>query len=243
MTTAGPSASAATVAGPLMFGSRGNGVATVQSALNKATLPSPGLTEDSNFGMRTDAAVRAFQQRNGLKTDGIVGRLTAQALGLQFIQQPTSPPQRGAIGTPQALLLSVLAKELKQISKSVDQTFDNGYDERPEVYDRARKYLKSFTLQTIFFLSSVPAAGVSPGFVANQTSLALLMMVGGFGAVAGQVARGGGDASEIKGIQIELNARTGRVVDIVRKTLEGKIDGGVGAGAKLLRSLLSDLAN
>jgi hypothetical protein len=140
-------------------------------------------------------------------------------------------------------LIGVLAKELKQISNRVEQTFNNGYDERPEVYDRARKHLRAITFQTISLLSSASVGGAGADFAANQTASALLMMVGGLGAVAGQIARGGGDVADITGIQSELNTRTGRIIDIVRKTLEGKIDGGIRAGVGLLRSLLSDLTN
>src|SRR5205823_8196437 len=49
----------------LRVGSTGPDVIRVQSAL--------GQTPDGVFGPRTDAAVRIFQERNGLLVDGIVG--------------------------------------------------------------------------------------------------------------------------------------------------------------------------
>ena len=39
---------------------------------------------DGIFGINTEAAVMAAQKRFGLKTDGIVGRKTAEALGFGF---------------------------------------------------------------------------------------------------------------------------------------------------------------
>ena len=68
--------------GPLQIGSRGPGVAAVQSQLNALLMPSPKLVADGVFGMKTSQAVKQFQQRRGLTADGIVGPKTAVALGL-----------------------------------------------------------------------------------------------------------------------------------------------------------------
>ncbi len=64
---------------PLMTG---EDVRQVQQALlNKGfSLGDDGA--DGIFGPATDAAVKAFQQRNSLRSDGIVGRATRSALGL-----------------------------------------------------------------------------------------------------------------------------------------------------------------
>jgi Meckel syndrome type 1 protein len=56
----------------LRSGSTGPDVVRVQSAL--------GQTPDGVFGPRTDAAVRVFQGRNGLRVDGIVGPQTWRVL-------------------------------------------------------------------------------------------------------------------------------------------------------------------
>ena len=72
----------APIVGPLRVGSTGASVRLVQGRLN--------VTVDGSFGSRTDAAVRAFQSSNGLRSDGIVGPLTAAALGFPF--QLGSPP-------------------------------------------------------------------------------------------------------------------------------------------------------
>src|SRR5690348_15251970 len=56
----------------LRMGSTGPDVARVQSAV--------AVTPDGIFGPETDAAVRAFQGRSGLKTDGVVGPATWRGL-------------------------------------------------------------------------------------------------------------------------------------------------------------------
>lgn len=53
-------------------GDSGEEVRTVQRAI--------GAKEDGNFGDRTRRAVMAFQRRNGLAVDGVVGRQTAAAI-------------------------------------------------------------------------------------------------------------------------------------------------------------------
>src|SRR3954469_19242619 len=56
----------------LNMGSTGPEVARVQTAL--------AITPDGIFGPQTDAAVRAFQSRSGLKADGVVGPSTWRAV-------------------------------------------------------------------------------------------------------------------------------------------------------------------
>ncbi len=84
----------------LRTGSRGPDVVALQNALNRALVPSPGLTADGVFGARTDAAVRAFQTQRRIAADGVVGPITQCVLrggprnpptvhGVRRIPQPT----------------------------------------------------------------------------------------------------------------------------------------------------------
>jgi peptidoglycan hydrolase-like protein with peptidoglycan-binding domain len=66
----------------LRRGSSGSAVTALQIKLNAAGF-SAG-TADGKFGVKTEAAVRAFQQARGLAVDGIVGPQTAGALGIDL---------------------------------------------------------------------------------------------------------------------------------------------------------------
>jgi peptidoglycan hydrolase-like protein with peptidoglycan-binding domain len=59
----------------LRKGMKGAQVMEVQSAL--------GIKVDGDFGPKTEKAVKAFQKKNGLTVDGIVGRKTLEALGIK----------------------------------------------------------------------------------------------------------------------------------------------------------------
>ncbi len=64
----------------LKRGSTGAQVKTLQTKLNKWGYNAG--TVDGIFGKNTYYAVRRFQQKNGLQVDGIVGKATANALGM-----------------------------------------------------------------------------------------------------------------------------------------------------------------
>lgn len=75
-------AKAAAATTTIAQGSTGTTVTNVQKAL--------GIEADGKFGAKTEAAVMDFQIRQGLKQiDGVVGKETATALGLDEKYQPT----------------------------------------------------------------------------------------------------------------------------------------------------------
>jgi putative chitinase len=77
--------------GEVSVGMEGGLVAAIQQALLGAGFP-PGPA-DGHFGPATEAAVIAFQKSAGLLDDGMVGRHTAQALGLNPPDGSDSLPQ------------------------------------------------------------------------------------------------------------------------------------------------------
>jgi len=64
----------------LRFGHRGSSVEEVQRFLNQH-LPEGGLLEvDGYFGPETEAKLQAFQKRQSIRVDGIVGQETSRAM-------------------------------------------------------------------------------------------------------------------------------------------------------------------
>ncbi len=72
----------------LKVGSSGSQVKSLQTKLNNWGYDAG--TVDGIFGSKTQAAVKRFQQKNGLVADGIVGAKTAAALGMTLSSSSSS---------------------------------------------------------------------------------------------------------------------------------------------------------
>ena len=70
-----------TAAAAYKRGDRGSMVTSIQQKLSQWGYYSGSI--DGIFGAETQKAVRAFQKKNGLTVDGIVGKATLAAMGLQ----------------------------------------------------------------------------------------------------------------------------------------------------------------
>lgn len=75
----------------LSAGSQGQAVRDLQAKLNQVQKPVPLLVVDGIFGVKTAAAVRAFQTKSAPPADGIVGPKTQAALDAAR-PGPPSPP-------------------------------------------------------------------------------------------------------------------------------------------------------
>ena len=64
----------------LRRGDKGSEVKGLQTKLMTLGYPLPKYGADGDFGKETEAAVKAFQQDNGLAADGVVGKKTHEAL-------------------------------------------------------------------------------------------------------------------------------------------------------------------
>ena len=77
-------------------GDKGDGVTKIQFALKAAGYK---VTVDGNFGNQTDAAVRLFQKKVGLKVDGIVGKVTWAKLSAATPGNATATTVKGTTAT------------------------------------------------------------------------------------------------------------------------------------------------
>lgn len=80
----------------LRRGSRGEDVERLQRTLRDAGFDVGEV--DGKFGPRTEAALRAYQQANGLRADGRAGEDTFGAMGLEYIGRRRRPQQAPAGG-------------------------------------------------------------------------------------------------------------------------------------------------
>jgi peptidoglycan hydrolase-like protein with peptidoglycan-binding domain len=90
---------------PMRQGERGRGVQMLQKALIDLGFPMPISTQrrvspDGIYGSETTATVRKFQQKYGLKVDGVVGRNTMSRLDQLFVSAPPIN-QEPMCGVPQ----------------------------------------------------------------------------------------------------------------------------------------------
>ena len=90
---------------PLRRGDRGTSVEQVQFWLQQLAEFDPDLRSlavDGIFGSGTEAAVKAFQEKNGLTADGVVGRMTWDAIWSQYqsLQSDINQSNNGYPGSP-----------------------------------------------------------------------------------------------------------------------------------------------
>lgn len=95
----------------LKQGSRGDSVKTVQQKLIRWGYLKGSA--DGIFGAKTKAAVIAFQKKNGLTADGIIGTRTAQALGISLLGTTSSSSSSSASSTDLNLLARVVYGEAR----------------------------------------------------------------------------------------------------------------------------------
>lgn len=95
----------------LKQGSRGDSVKTVQQKLIRWGYLKGSA--DGIFGVKTKAAVVAFQKKNGLTADGIIGTRTAQALGISLSGTTSSSSSSSASSTDLNLLARVVYGEAR----------------------------------------------------------------------------------------------------------------------------------
>ncbi|HBP22875.1 MAG TPA: hypothetical protein DEA08_34485 [Planctomycetes bacterium] len=124
----------------LRRGSRGPTVAALQQALTQEGYP---LSADGIFGIRTEAAVRAFQGSRGLSVDGVVGPATAGALGSgntstqpQPQPQPQPAPNPGTVGSTPGVTIPARPSSARAGSAVLASTNGMSLSQRGAVFER-----------------------------------------------------------------------------------------------------------
>lgn len=93
-------------AATLKTGSRGDEVKSLQSKLKRWGYYSGGI--DGIFGALTEKAVKQFQKNNGLEADGVVGKKTADALGMDIGSDNESNTSSSSANSSNVYLLAKL---------------------------------------------------------------------------------------------------------------------------------------
>lgn len=128
----------------LYWGSRGDDVVRVQQRLSQWGYYT-GLL-DGFYGYETFQSVRDFQRRNGLNPDGVVGRITWQALGLT-VMQPVPVVSRGAATDRGDLAL--LARVIE--GEAADEPFTGKVGVGAVILNRLRNALFPDSLSSVIF--------------------------------------------------------------------------------------------
>ena len=95
----------------LQQGNKGNTVKTLQTKLKNWGYYKGSI--DGIFGSQTREAVKYFQRKNGLKVDGIVGKRTAQALGMNLSGSSSSSNSSSYSDSDIALLARLIYGEAR----------------------------------------------------------------------------------------------------------------------------------
>jgi N-acetylmuramoyl-L-alanine amidase len=129
----------------LKYGFRGHDVKELQQKLNAKG--SYGLIADGIFGKKTEAAVRAFQDRNRLVVDGIAGPKTFEKLNETKLKKPSTPTVKAIVPYPGHLIKkgSRDKENIKRIQRAVGVHADGIFGSKTEAAVKAyqkRKGLK-----------------------------------------------------------------------------------------------------
>jgi hypothetical protein len=239
----------ASISGPLALGSQGPSVKTLQLTLNRL-LPAVHLQVDGAFGLKTDAAVRAFQQSRSLVRDGIVGPRTAAALGLRYVAMAPlpspspSPPSRPQLPNETPIVPGLPdSNAIPQLVEAVIQGLTAIHNRILAIFE-ALDELPGFALNEIRSLLSGPfqvavsvlreagrLAQATPASAANILGNAIRSafqkMTAALQAVLGVIRRLpdllglSGIADKIQMIIVKIQRAVETVIDTILRTLSG----------------------
>ncbi|MCC6392773.1 MAG: peptidoglycan-binding protein [Bryobacterales bacterium] len=239
----------ASISGPLALGSHGQSVKTLQETLNRL-LPAFHLQVDGAFGMKTDAAVRAFQQSRGLVRDGVVGPRTAAALGLRYVAMAPLPspspnlPSRPQLpsetpilpGVPDGNAISQLVEAVVQGLTAIHSKILGIFNALEELPDFALNEIRSLLAGPLqAAVSALREAGrlaqATPASAANILASAIRSafqkMTAALQGVLGVIRRLpdllglSGIADKIQSVIVKIQRAVETVIDTILRTLSG----------------------
>ena len=159
----GSSSGSGSSASGLKLNSKGTDVRNLQQDLT--TLGYYWAKITGNFGEKTEAAVKRFQEENGLTADGVAGTKTLNAVAAAVARKGGTPASGGNAGTTlklnsQGTKVSQLQTDLKQLGYYYADITGN-FGERTEAAVKAFQKAKSLTADGIAGTKTLNAIAVA----------------------------------------------------------------------------------
>ncbi len=213
----------------LRRGSTGSNVEQVQfwlSDLAQFDSSLPSVTVDGSYGAATERAVRAFQQKQSLTADGVVGQSTWNALYAAWVDAqsdlggtawPGTALRRGSTGMEVRLVQFWLRLAADNYSALRTVTVDGNYG--------AATVSAVEAFQSLFDLTSDGVVGRSTWNKLKEVGLAVANKIVAANAAPGQfttTTREGSSGTAVRAVQYYLRRLAAYYSDVPSVTVDGK---------------------
>ena len=228
-TSEGPQSAGGWPGTVLRRGSTGSSVEQVQfwlSDLAQFDSSLPGVTVDGSYGAATERAVRAFQQKQSLTADGVVGQTTWNALYAAWVDAqsdlggtawPGTVLRRGSAGMEVRLVQFWLRLAADNYTALRTVTVDGNFG--------AATVSAVQAFQTLFGLTSDGAVGRSTWNKLKEVGLAVANRIVAQNVAPGQfttTTREGSSGTAVRAVQYYLRRLAAYYSDVPTVTVDGK---------------------
>ena len=212
----------------LRRGSTGSNVEQVQfwlSDLAQFDSSLPAVTVDGSYGAATERAVRAFQQKQSLTADGVVGRTTWNALYAAWLEAqsdlggtawPGTALRRGSTGMEVRLVQFWLRLAADNYSGLTTVTVDGSYG--PATVSAVTAF------QNEFALAADGVTGRSTWNKLKEVALAVANKIVDYNVTPGQftaTVRQGSSGTAVRAVQFYLRRLSAYYSDVPTVTVDG----------------------
>lgn len=213
----------------LRRGSTGSSVEQVQfwlSDLAQFDASLPGVTVDGRYGAATERAVRAFQQKQHLTADGVVGQTTWKALYAAWVDAQSDLGGTAWPGT--VLRRGDTGMEVRLVQFWLRLAADNYTALRTVTVDGkfgAATVSAVQAFQTLFGLTSDGAVGRSTWNKLKEVGLAVANRIVARNVAPGQftaTTRAGSSGTAVRAVQYYLRRLAAYYSDVPTVTVDGK---------------------